>query len=92
MTMKGEGALPEDFYKFQKEVLERLAELRLDTRTIKVQLAEERRVLHGNGQPGLVSRITIIENNWRWIKWLSTLAGGGAGFVLSSIISRLLGR
>ncbi len=68
---------------FEKEVIERLAELRQDVKSIKVNLAEDYKILHGNGHPGLVSRVTLIENNWAWTKWLAGLVGGIIGFIVS---------
>ena len=80
-----------DLHAFQKEVIERLTELRGDVKTIRSQLAEDYKILHGNGQPGLISRITILENNFWWIKWLSGIVGAVIGFVASVIFTRILG-
>ena len=79
-----------DLPAFQKEVIERLTELGGDVKTIKSNLAEDYKILHGNGQPGLISRITVIENNWGWMKWLAGILGGIIGFILSTIVTRLI--
>ena len=79
-----------DFHEFQQDVLERLTELRGDVKTIKSNLASDYKILHGNGQPGLISRITVIENNWRWMKWLAGIIGAIIGFVASTIVTRLI--
>lgn len=79
-----------DLQEFQQEVIERLTELRGDVKAIKSNLAENYKVLHGNGQPGLVSRMTIIENNWRWVRWLSGIIGAIIGFVVSTIVTRIV--
>ena len=79
-----------DLQTFQQEVIERLTELRGDVKTIKSQLAEDYKILHGNGQPGLISRITVIENNWGWMKWLAGIIGAIIGFVASTIVTRLI--
>lgn len=79
-----------DLQQFQQEVIERLTELRGDVKTIKSNLAEDYKILHGNGQPGLISRITVIENNWGWMKWMAGVIGMVIGFVISSIITRLI--
>ena len=79
-----------DLQQFQQEVIERLTELRGDVKTIKSNLAEDYKVLHGNGQPGLISRITVIENNWGWMKYLAGIIGAIIGFVASTIVTRLL--
>ncbi|HHV04085.1 MAG TPA: hypothetical protein GXX64_09330 [Bacteroidales bacterium] len=79
-----------DLPAFQKEVIERLTELRGDVKTIKSNLAEDYKILHGNGQPGLISRITVIENNWGWMKYLTGIIGMVIGFVISSIVTRLI--
>lgn len=79
-----------DLHEFQHEVIERLTELRGDVKTIKSNLAEDYKILHGNGQPGLISRITVIENNWGWMKWLAGTIGAIIGFVASTIVTRLI--
>lgn len=83
-----------DFHEFQHEVIERLTELRGDVKTIKSNLAEDYKILHGNGQPGLISRITVIENNWGWMKWLAgtigAIIGAIIGVVASTIVTRLI--
>ena len=79
-----------DFQTFQQEVIERLTELRGDVKTIKSNLAEDYKILHGNGQPGLISRITVIENNWCWMRWLAGIIGAIIGFIASTIVTRLL--
>ena len=79
-----------DLQPFQQEVIERLSELRGDVKTIKSSLAENYKILHGNGQPGLISRITVIENNWGWMKWLAGIIGAIIGFVASTIVTRLI--
>ena len=53
-------------------------------------MAVDYKVLHGNGQPGLISRITVIENNWGWMKWLAGIIGAIIGFVASTIVTRLI--
>ena len=77
-----------DFQEFQTEVLERLTELRGDVKTIKSNLAEDYKILHGNGRPGLVYRVTVLENNWRWIRWIAGAIGGIIGFFVSMIVTR----
>ena len=83
-----------DLHEFQQEVIERLTELRGDVKTIKSNLAEDYKILHGNGQPGLISRITVIENNWGWLKWLAgtigAIIGAIIGFIASTIVTRLI--
>ena len=53
-----------DFQTFQQEVIERLTELRGMSRRSNQTWPRTYKILHGNGQPGLISRITVIENNW----------------------------
>lgn len=76
---------------FEKEVIERLAELRGDVKEIKADLAEDYKVLHGNGRPGLVSRVAVIENDWAWAKWVTGIVGGVIGFAASMIVKCLFG-
>ena len=79
---------------FQQDVIRRLAELQKDTDAIKEKLAEDYKILHGNGRPGLVTRITLLETHWVWMKWMAGFVGGilGAiiGFIVSTIIAKIL--
>ena len=68
---------------FEREVIERLAELRGDVKEIKADLAENHKVLHGNGRPGLISRVTVMENDWVWARWVAGIIGGVIGFAAS---------
>ena len=68
---------------FELEVIERLAELRGDVKDIKLDLAENHKVLHGNGRPGLISRVTVMENDWVWARWVAGIIGGVIGFAAS---------
>lgn len=69
--------------KFEREVIERLAKIESDLKFIHTDLKEDYKILHGNGQPGLIDRMTVLEHNWRWVKWLSGVIGAGVGIVLS---------
>ena len=40
------------------------------------KLRSDYRVLHGNGHPGLISRVQTLETNWRWAKWIAALIAG----------------
>ena len=79
-----------DLHEFQQEVIERLTELLGDVKAIKSNLAEDYKILHGNGQPGLISRMTIIENNWCWMRWLAGIIGAIIGFIVSTIVTRIV--
>ena len=68
---------------FERDVIERLAELRGDVKDIKLDLQETHKILHGNGRPGLVSRVTVMENDWAWVRWVAGIVGGIIGFVAS---------
>lgn len=68
---------------FERDVIERLAELRGDVKDIKLDLQEAHKVLHGNGRPGLVSRVTVMENDWAWARWVAGIVGGIIGFAAS---------
>lgn len=65
--------------KFEREVIERLT--KIEERL--TQVGEDHKILHGNGQPGLIQRMTVLEHNWRWVRWLSGVIGAGVGVVLS---------
>ena len=74
---------------FELEVIERLAELRGDVKDIKLDLQEAHKVLHGNGRPGLVSRVTVMENDWAWARWVAGIVGGIIGFAASLAVKRI---
>ena len=69
--------------KFEREVLERLTKIEEQLKHFRADLGEDHKILHGNGQPGLIHRMTVLEHNWRWVKWLSGVIGAGVGIVLS---------
>lgn len=67
----------------EKEVIERLTRIETTLGKIEEALKRDFTVLHGNGQPGLVHRVGVLELNWRWVKWLAGVIGAGVGFLLS---------
>ena len=66
-----------------KEVIERLTRIETTLGEIEKALKRDYTVLHGNGQPGLVHRVGVLELNWRWVKWLAGVIGAGVGFLAS---------
>ena len=66
-----------------KEVIDRLARIETALEEIRDALGRDYKVLHGNGQPGLVHRVSALELNWRWVKWLAGIVGAGIGFLAS---------
>ena len=70
---------------FEREVIEKLTQLQADVDHIKSDLKEDYRVLYGNGQPGLISRVRDLEANWRWIKWVAGAIAAGVGFLTNII-------
>ena len=76
--------------KFEREVLERLTKIESDLKSIHTDLKEDYKILHGNGKPGLIDRLTLMEQNWAWVKWLFGIVGGIAGIVLSLVLKRFI--
>ena len=67
----------------EKEVIERLTRIEGAIGEVQEALKRDYKVLHGNGQPGLVHRVAALELNWRWVKWLAGVIGAGGGFLAS---------
>ena len=68
---------------FENDVISKLTRLEASMETIREALTRDYRVLHGNGQPGLVHRVSALELNWRWVKYLAGVVGAGIGFCVS---------
>lgn len=64
-----------------KEVIDRLARIESSIEDIKEALKRDFNVLHGNGQPGLLTRVANLEVNWKWAKWLAGAIGAVAGYI-----------
>ena len=69
--------------KFEHDVIDRLSRIEADLKSVHTDLKEDYKILHGNGHPGLIHRLTVLEHNWRWVRWLSGVIGAGVGIVLS---------
>lgn len=70
---------------FEKEMTEGLSEIKANIEAIKEALDKDYHALHGNGSPGLVQRVTELEHNWRWIKWLAGVIGAGVAYFVTNI-------
>ena len=68
---------------FENDVISKLTKLEASMEAIKGALTRDYKVLHGNGQPGLVHRVSVLELNWRWVKYLAGVIGAGVGFCIS---------
>ena len=62
-----------------------LAELKKKIEEIHEALSKDYKVLHGNGSPGLIHRVTVLEHNWGWVKWLAGIIGAGIGIVAANL-------
>ena len=69
--------------KFEHDVIDRLSRIEADLKSVHTDLKEDYKILHGNGHPGLIHRLTVLEHNWRWVRWLSGVIGAGVGIELS---------
>ena len=70
---------------FESDVIDRLARMESAIEEIRGALGRDYKVIHGNGTPGLIHRVSALELNWRWIKWLAGVIGAGVGFLASFI-------
>lgn len=66
---------------FEKEMTEGLSEIKANIKEIKKALDKDYHALHGNGSPGLIHRVTVLEHNIKWIKWIVGAIGTGIGIV-----------
>ena len=53
---------------FETRVTESLAKLESKIEEIQGALSKDYKALHGNGSPGLIHRVTVLEHNMKWIK------------------------
>lgn len=70
---------------FETRVTESLAKLESKIEEIQGALSKDYKALHGNGHPGLIERVTLLEHNWGWIKWLAGIIGAGIGVVAANL-------
>ena len=68
---------------FQQEVIDRLGRIEEQNKTLFNRLSELERAVHGNGRPGLLTRVANLEVNWRWAQWIAGAVGAGIGFAVS---------
>lgn len=68
---------------FENDVISKLIKLEAAMEEIKSALSRDYKLLHGNGRPGLVHRVSALELNWCWIKYLAGVIGAGVGFLVS---------
>ena len=72
---------------FEKEVIERLTGIESDIKQIRADLKEDYKILHGNGRPGLIDRITILETNTKDKDHHFGFFAGVIGFAINAIIA-----
>lgn len=70
---------------FEQDVIERLTKLNAKLEEVQKALSKDYKALHGNGHPGLIERVTLLEHNWGWIKWLAGIIGAGIGIVATNL-------
>ena len=72
---------------FEKEVIERLSGIESDIKQIRDDLKEDYKILHGNGHPGLIHRVTVLETNQKAKENHVGIIAGVIGFVINAIIA-----
>ena len=70
---------------FETKMTVGLAELKSKIEEIKEALDKDYHALHGNGHPGLIHRVTVLEHNMKWIKWIVGAIGTGIGIVAANL-------
>ena len=66
---------------FEEKMTAGLTEIKANIESIKEALDKDYHALHGNGHPGLIHRVTVLEHNMKWIKWIVGAIGTGIGLV-----------
>ncbi len=72
---------------FEREVIERLSGIESDIKQVHKDLKEDYRILHGNGHPGLIHRVTVLEAHQKAKENHVGIIAGIIGFVINAIIA-----
>ena len=73
--------------KFEQDVIERLTRIEANIVNLKGDLNEDYKILHGNGQPGLVHRVTVLETNQKSKESHVGIFAGVIGFIVNAAIA-----
>ena len=79
---------PRGYSVFEVDVIARLTAIQAEISSLKGKLAEDYKHLHGNGTPGLINRVSTLEQNFRWMRWLAGLIGGAIGALVTWLSSK----
>lgn len=72
---------------FEKEVIDRLARIEENIEGLQGKLTNDYKVLHGNGQPGLVDRVTALETSQKSKATHTGFFAGIIGFIVNAAIA-----
>ena len=72
---------------FEKEVIESLTGIKSDIKQIRNDLKEDYKILHGNGHPGLIHRVTVLEAHQKAKENHVGIIAGIIGFIVNAIIA-----
>jgi len=72
---------------YEKEVIERLTRIEENIKQVRDDLQEDYKILHGNGQPGLVQRVTVLETNQKAKENHVGIIAGIIGFIINAAIA-----
>ncbi len=72
---------------FEKDVIERLSRIEENINKLKGDLKEDYKILHGNGQPGLIHRITVLEINQKAKENHYGMFAGIIGFIVNAALA-----
>lgn len=73
--------------KFEQDVIDRLARIEENIDELKGDLTNDYRVLHGNGKPGLVDRVTALETSQKSKENHAGVFAGIIGFLVNAAIA-----
>ena len=73
--------------KFEQDVIDRLARIEENVKSLKNNLTNDYQTLHGNGKPGLVARVTALETSQKSKENHVGVLAGIIGFLVNAAIA-----
>ena len=79
---------PRGYSGFEVDVIARLTAIQAEISSLKGKLNEDYKHLHGNGSPGLINRVSTLEQNFRWMRWIAAAIGAAIGSAVTYFSSK----
>ena len=73
--------------KFEQDVIDRLARIEGHIEDVQGSLDRDYHILHGNGRPGLVDRVTALETNQKAKENHVGFFAGVIGFIVNAALA-----